>query len=447
MNLRNTSLIAAFTSFLLVLCGPWTGYANNFQIQANAEARAPRNSAAFEDETERFVSHAKKLIAKRDREGAGLDEKWYTLRRLQKHQEAILDAAHIVFYGGLEREVRQHLAHRYASVTPLEQDQDSGELRFFYGFGQGVPYDLIIVGQNGREVALKTVIRLIYLARFVDGAGQKYRLKIHSPSTWLRVFMSSRSARNEFIDFFHRYGIHDPDVVMIGFRRDVRTMLRREGMEDPDSYEDESLRVNWYPQANGKRLLLISIDGNRIFASRAGALLDAILEISEDSPPSVGFLGIGGAIDEPELVGTIVRPTIVISGDPFPAVETKHLVHILDNRFLDRTEIPTLHASVENVIVETTRWAEQMKMQRLRSVDQELFHIVHAVHASARVREMDLYAGILVTDTVSTDAQTNLHLTLEHAESTISNTSEIRQQFLARILKNMGVLKRETPMP
>ena len=37
-------------------------------------------------------------------------------------------------------------------------------------------YDVIIVGQNGREVALKTVVRLLYLPRFADEkTKEKYR--------------------------------------------------------------------------------------------------------------------------------------------------------------------------------------------------------------------------------------------------------------------------------
>jgi len=44
--------------------------------------------------------------------------------------------------------------------VPLEQDQDPGEIRLFVGRRQA-GYDFIIIGQNGREVALKTIIRLL----------------------------------------------------------------------------------------------------------------------------------------------------------------------------------------------------------------------------------------------------------------------------------------------
>jgi hypothetical protein len=71
---------------------------------------------------------------------------------------------------------------------------------------------------------------------------------------------------------------------MIGFRGDIRSLLKDDGVSDPESYTDESLRVNWYPDANGKKVLLVSIDKNRIFASRSGELIEAIFAISASAP-------------------------------------------------------------------------------------------------------------------------------------------------------------------
>ena len=101
---------------------------------------------------------------------------------------------------------------------------------------------------------------------------------------------------------------------MIGFRGDIRSLMKEEGISDPESYTDESLRVNWYPDANGKKVLLVSIDKNRIFASRSGALIEAIFTISASTPPSITLLGAGGAIDARELVGKIVTPVTVMNG-------------------------------------------------------------------------------------------------------------------------------------
>jgi hypothetical protein len=76
----------------------------------------------------------------------------------------------------------------------------------------------------------------------------------------------------------------NPDAVMIGFRGDIRSLLKDDGVSDPESYTDESSRVNWYPDANGKKILLVSIDKNRIFASRSGELIEAIFAISAVGP-------------------------------------------------------------------------------------------------------------------------------------------------------------------
>ena len=91
------------------------------------------------------------------------------------------------------------------------------------------------------------------------------------------------------------------------------------------------------PDANGMRVVLVSIDGNRIYASRAGEIMEAILPISGDRPPSMVFLGSAGAIDEPELVGKIVVPRVVLNGKPFPAPRPGGvLVHIIRNRAIDK---------------------------------------------------------------------------------------------------------------
>jgi len=290
---------------------------------------------------------------------------------------------------------------------------------------------------------LKTIIRLIYLAKFADEKTRReYRDKLRSFNKSLKVLMSSFSARQEFIAFLNKHGIRCPDAVMIGFIGVTRSIMRDEGIDDPKTYLDESLRVNWYTNANGMKVLLVSIDQNRIFASRAGALIDAILQLSGDEPPSIAFLGSGGAINEPEIVGKIVTPTIVLNGNPFPANQNKGmLVHIIRNRAVDGASIRTAHASVENVIVETTQWADQMRRDRVRTVDQELFHIINAINSVPHAREVEVLAGILVTDNVSSNAEANRNVTLEHAEEMISKTAAAREEFLSKVLTKIGILK------
>jgi hypothetical protein len=365
------------------------------------------------------------------------------LKRFGNYQDVIFGASEIVFYGGLQTDVRRKLQNQYASIIPVTDDQDAGDIRLFVGQRKATRHDLIIIGQNGREVALKTVVRLIYLSRFADGEiRRKYQDKLRSFKTSLRVLMSSVTARQEFAAFLNEHGISSPDAVMIGFIGDIRSILRDRGFDDPKTYSDEVLRVNWYTNANGRRMLLISIDGSRIFASRSGELIQAILNISGNKPLSIAFLGSGGAIDEPEIVGKIVAPTLVVKADPFPATPDKPvLVHMIRNRAVEGTRIRTAHASVENVIVETTQWANQMKRDRVRTVDQELFHIVNAINSSANARAVQVFVGILVTDNVSSKTDVNVDLTLEHAEETISQTAAVRQDFLSRVLTKIGVLE------
>lgn len=289
---------------------------------------------SFADQTQKIVGHAEKLIETNQKEGAVLDQRWYGLQYFGKHEDLMFNAANVMFFGGLENDVRNQFLDQYRSLDPVEDNQDSGDIRLYTGKRKDGNFDFIVIGQNGKEVALKTIIRLLYLAKFVDAeTRQKYREKIESFDKSLKVLMSSVSAKQEYIAFFTKHGITNPDAVMIGFRDDVRSLLKEDGLSDPDSYTDESLRVNWYTDANGKKVLLVSIDENRIFASRSGELVKAIFAISGNHPPSIVFLGIVGAIDAPEIVGRIVTPTSVMSGDSYAASRDGGvLVHRVRNR-------------------------------------------------------------------------------------------------------------------
>jgi hypothetical protein len=401
---------------------------------------------SFDDQTNEIVGRAQKLIEKNEREGAVLDQRWYGFRRFGKYQELILGATHVIFCGGLETDVRSQLGPQYESIERLEEDQEPGEIRLYAGKRSDGSWDFIIIGQNGREVALKTVIRLLYMSKFLDHqAKQKYRDRLQSFHSSLKVLMSSVSARHEFIAFFQRHGIREPDAVLIGFMADSAFLLRKEGIGDPKLYSDESLRVNWYPNANGKKVLLVSINGNRIFASRAGHLIDAIFEISPNRSPSVVFLGSAGVIDAPELVWRMVTPITVTHGDPFPEAERRgELVHLIRNRALDPGSIQTAHASVESVVAETTEWARNIKKREIETIDQELLHVIRAVNSSRYGANTQLFVGILVTDNISSDAAV-MNVTLERAEDTISQATELRREFLSKVLKTIGVLKTEHP--
>src|SRR5918993_640841 len=222
----------------------------------------------FEDRTEELVKHAERLIEKNEKEGAVLDQRWYTFKRFAQYQDTIFSASQIVFYGGLEKDVRANLPKHYTSLVALEKNQEAGDIRLFSASRAPAQHDLVIIGQNGREVALKTIIRLIYLAGFADVERQrKYRDKLQSFNRLLKVFLSLRSARQEFIGFFAKHGISSPDAVMIGFIGDTRPLLKAQGIHDPELYSDESLRINWFTNASGRKVLLVSIDHNRIYAS------------------------------------------------------------------------------------------------------------------------------------------------------------------------------------
>ncbi len=82
-----------------------------------------------------------------------------------------------------------------------------------------------------------------------------------------------------------------------------------------------------------------------------------------------------------------------------------------------------------------------MKKNGVRTVDQELFHIMSAVNASSHARKVELFVGILVTDNVSSKAGANRNLTLQHAEEIISETSAVREQFMSKVLTEIGILK------
>jgi hypothetical protein len=167
---------------------------------------------SFEDRTQEIVRHAETLIETNQKEGAVLDQRWYGLKYFGKHQELILNAANVTFFGGLENDARHYLGDRYTSIDAVEENQDSGDIRLYIGKRKGGSYDFIVVGQNGREVALKTTIRLLYLIKFADDeTKRKYRDKLASFTQSLRVLLSSVSARDEFITFFNKHGISNPD--------------------------------------------------------------------------------------------------------------------------------------------------------------------------------------------------------------------------------------------
>ena len=413
---------------------------------AEENAVFARNHALqFQDWTDEMVGRAAGLIKANQEEGAVLDQRWYGLKYFGKHQELILGADKIGFFGGLEHDVRRYLADQYTSLDPVEDNQDSGDIRLFTAKRPGGKYELIFIGQNGKEVALKTVIRMIYLTKFIDEkTEQKYRVKLASFKNSIRVLMSPVTARQEFIGFFNKHGISNPDAVLIGFRADVRSLMKDDGISDPKSYTDESLRVNWYPDANGKKVLLVSIDQERIFASRSGELIEALFAISGSTPPSLVFLSGAGAIDAPEMVGKIVTPVGVLNGDSFSAPRDKGvLTHLIRNRAADEAAIKTRDITVESVVVETTKWASTMKAHRIDTVDQELFHIMNAINSSTYAAKVDFFAGHLVTDNVSSNAD-DTSMTLEHAEEVISATSDIRRKFFSKVLKTLGILKTES---
>jgi nucleoside phosphorylase len=451
------TLFSALAILLLLSCGSSQvvtqpggsksihGQPDNSKSSGPLASDANGARASFEDRTREIIGHAERLIEKNQKEGAVLDQRWYGLKYFGKHQELIFNARKIKFFGGLENDVRKQVGGQYTSIVPVEANQDSGDIRMYIGKRKEGNYDFIVIGQNGKEVALKTIIRLIYLATFADGqTKKKYRVKLESFKKSFEVSMSSVSARQEYIGFLNKHGIANPEAVMIGFRGDIRSLLKDEGISDPESYTDESLRVNWYPNANGKKVLLVSIDKNRIYASRSGALIEALFAISANTPPSIILLGSGGAVEASQLVGEIVTPTSVMNGDSFPASGDKGvLVHIIRNKAADESTTKTADVSVESVVVETTTWVTQMKDRRIDTVDQELFYIMDAINSSAYAGKVEVFIGTLVTDNVSSNAQ-NTAMTLQHAEDVIAQTADIRREFLSKVMKKIGILRNKT---
>ena len=398
----------------------------------------------FQDHTEEIVGDALALIKKNRREGAALDQRWYGFRRFGPTLEHLLRAKEVRFYGGREADVRSAIATQYVSLLPLAADQDPGEIRLFTARRDWDSFDVVIIGQNGKEVALKTVIRLAYVFEFMD--EEIKRSFVGGFDAFLgrvKIFLSSFPARQEFSAFFQRYRIADPDVVIIGFQRDTRAILEEAGIGEPERYSSDSLRVNWYPNAGGKKVLLISINGNRIFASRAGELVQAIFEAFTSPPESIVFLGSAGAIDSAQLVGQIVAPTVVVNDDYFNAERRGgKLAHIIRNRATMIVPVKTAHVSVESMLLETMPWATKNRTNRIMTVDQELYSIVNAINKSHYGDKIQFFAGILVTDNVSA-VQTHGQMTLQHAEDIIAKTGAIRRGFLARVLSELGITAHE----
>ena len=395
----------------------------------------------FRDCTHEIVGRALALIDRNEREGAALDQHWYALRRFGENLEQILKAREVRFYGGREPEVLRAIASQYVSLDPIDADQDSSEIRFFAGRRHANSSDLVIIGQNGREVALKTVIRLAYLLKFMDDKNKRGFIGFDSFFRKVKIYLSSTSPQQEFISFFNQYQITDPDVVMIGFQRDARAVLTEAGIGEPERYSSDSLKVNWYPNVNGKKILLVSINGNRIFASRAGEVMQAMLETFRSPPRTIVFFGSGGAIDSAQLVGQIVAPTVVaLQHENFAADQHNgKLAHIIRNHAATVVPIKTAHMSVESIVVETLNWAATNSQRRIMTVDQELFHVISAFNASPRASQTELFVGLLVTDNVPATLGFP-ETSFQCAEDVIARTGAVRRQFFTKILDQAGII-------
>jgi hypothetical protein len=68
---------------------------------------------------------------------------------------------------------------------------------------------------------------------------------------------------------------------------------------------------------------------------------------------------------------------------------------------------------------------------------------MNAINSSPYAAKVDVFVGTLVTDNVSSNVQ-NTEMTLEHAEEVISATANIRREFFSKVLKTLGILKKET---
>jgi hypothetical protein len=440
---RNLTVLAAsLGAALLLSCG---GVRATHSTNPRAEDRArvgALSSVRFEDHTREIVGEALKLIAKNQREGAPLDQRWYAFRRFQDNIQLIFKAREIRFYGGREIDVRSVVANQYASLTPFESAQSSSEIRLFTARRDSDGFDLVIIGQNGREVALKTAIRLIYLFKFSDEKIKGARADgLTAFVQRIKIFLSSITPKQEFMDFFERYEIDNPEAVFIGFQGDTRAVLKQAGIEGPKRYSDDSLRVNWYPKADGKKVLVVSINGNRIFASRAGDLIKAIFETFHPAPRALVFFGSGGAIANADLVGRIVAPTVVVQDDFFiPDQRRGKLAQIVPNCAASLLSLRSAHVSVANAVVETTTWAALKSRKRITTVDQELYHVVSAVNALPHGDDLRFFAGILVTDDVST-LNAGDEITLQNAQDTIARTAAVRRAFIGKILEEIGIAR------
>ncbi|HEY7167671.1 MAG TPA: hypothetical protein VIB79_24140 [Candidatus Binatia bacterium] len=410
------------------------------------ESRRPgRGPVSFQDHTAEIVQRAEILIARNKREGAVLDQRWYGFRRFGNYQDLILGAGRVIVCGGLEADVKKNLASEYAAIEPVEADQDPGEIRLFEARRPDHTWDFVIIAQNGREVVLKTVIRVLYLREFVsDDTRRKYAARLKSFPDSLRVLMSSYTPRQEFADFLMRHRISNPDVVLIGFMNDANSILNQARIGSAKVYSDESLRLTSHETRDGKKILAVSINGNRIFASRAGDFVSALLDVSQQRPPAVIFFGSAGAVEDPNLVWKIATPVSVRSGDTFVQTDRRgELIYIIPNKAADSRRARTAHASVESVVIETTEWAKRARSLGIKTADQELLHVVEAINSSRYAPGVEMFAGVLVTDDIS--SKPSAGLTLEQAEETISEAVDIRREFLSEMLTRVGVLKSGAP--
>ena len=405
--------------------------------QVDEERLPDRRRNVFLDRTQEITREALMLVDRNQREGAPRDQRWYAFRRFGEHLEEILRTKEIRFYGGRETDVLRAIADQYISVTPIEPNQDAGEIRLFLARRDNQNADLVIIGQNGKEVALKTVIRLAYILKFKNGnTPHAFNRGLDSFLPKVKIYLSTIPPRQEFISFFRRYRIADPDAVIIGFERDSRAVLRNSSMDEPELYSDDSLRINWY---RGKKVLLVSINGNRIFASRAGGLIEAMVENFHSPPRSLIFFGSAGAIDSADLVGQIVAPTVVINNDSDSSARHKEsTARIIDNRAAMMLPIKTAHVSVASLAMETMSWAKENKHHRISTVDQELCHVIDAFDASPYAGKVRLFVSVLVTDNVSSVWAHHEH-TLKRAEDVIADTASNRRAFLARAFADAGI--------
>ena len=414
------------------------GDAPSQQVPKDRLRDDPRNS--FLDNTQEIIRVALNLVERNAREGAPLDQRWYAFRRFGDHLEEIVTAREVRYYGGREDDVLHAIAGQYISVSPIEHNQDPGEIRLFLARRDNHTMDLIIIGQNGREVALKTVIRLAYLFKFMDQKTQGVSIGgLASFLLKVKIYLSAISSRQEFISFFHQYQITDPDAVIIGFERDSSAVLGKSGVGEPQRYSNDSLRVNWYPNAGGKKVLLVSINGNRIFASRAGELIEAMIENFRSPPQSLIFFGSAGAIDSADLVGQMVAPTVIINDDSdSSARQEKSTAFIVDNRAAMMLPLKTAHVSVASLAMETMTWAKENRNNRISTVDQELYHVINAFNASPYAGKIRLFVSLLVTDNVSS-IRTHHERTLKRAEDVIADTTSSRRVFLAKVFAEAGI--------